>query len=389
MGRDGYVRVAYPGILFPFGHRCVLVNVTQREIKHRDTPVAYLWQRWFIIVRQPTRTYPPGDRDNPFGQVTVSPLVTPDIDKPPDGLQPFVPVRTGVPFPFTLTTVDRGGTVKSWPAPLVFVRVDNDGPRTFVRFPRERVGDVFACAADPGARASARGRATGQGRGYLRRGHAPDLRRGDELEERDLAPVPHRGAGGRAVDAAPRAAGTGGQPRLRAALSEGRASGAGARRQARARRAERRRADPRAEERARRRRLQQQVGGRAGGFVAPNLSVQGISRVLGAVGEKGNGPSPFDAGTFDPASFLSGAMPKLFGLFNLLELLDPGSLDEAPAFVSDALDTVTKLLTEAQRLKKALDDAQARLTQEVAQAAHGGAQAVAQHAKDELDARAP
>ncbi len=58
MGRDGYVRVAYPGFLFPFGHRCFLVKITEREIKHRDTPVAYLWQRWFIIVRQPTRTYP-------------------------------------------------------------------------------------------------------------------------------------------------------------------------------------------------------------------------------------------------------------------------------------------------------------------------------------------
>ena len=35
MGRDGYVRVAYPGILFPFGHRCFLVKITEREIKHR------------------------------------------------------------------------------------------------------------------------------------------------------------------------------------------------------------------------------------------------------------------------------------------------------------------------------------------------------------------
>ena len=108
MGRDGYVRVAYPGILFPFGHRCLLLKITEREIKHRDRPVAYLWQRFFIIVRQPTRTYP-GDLDDPFGQVTISPLVTPDIDRPPQDQQPFVPTRNGVPFPFTLTTLDRGG----------------------------------------------------------------------------------------------------------------------------------------------------------------------------------------------------------------------------------------------------------------------------------------
>ena len=96
---------------------------------------------------------------------------------------------------------------------------------------------------------------------------------------------------------------------------------------------------------------------RAGGFVAPNLSVRGISRALGAIGESGNAPSPFDAGTFDPASFLSGAMPKLFGLFDLLELLQAAGLDEAPAFVSDALAPITKLLTEAERLKSALAEA--------------------------------
>ena len=91
---------------------------------------------------------------------------------------------------------------------------------------------------------------------------------------------------------------------------------------------------------------------RSGGFVAPNLSVEGISRALGAIGESGNAPTAFDAGKFDPASFLSGAMPKLFGLFSLLELLDDAGFDEAPAFVSDALEPVTKLLTEAQRLRE-------------------------------------
>ena len=95
MGRDGYVRVAYPGILFPFGHRCYLVKITEREIKHRDTPVAYLWQRWFIVLRQPTRAYPPSDLDNPFGQVTISPLVTPDIDTPPEDSSRSCPPATG------------------------------------------------------------------------------------------------------------------------------------------------------------------------------------------------------------------------------------------------------------------------------------------------------
>ena len=164
MGRDGYVRVAYPGILFPFGHRCYLVKITEREIKHRDKPVAYLWQRWFIIVRQPTRTYPTTDRDDPFGQVTVSPLVTPDIDKPPEEQQPFVPTRNGVPFPFTLTTVDRGGETRSW-AGAPRVRAGGHARRAGVPVPRRgRVGDVLPGAPDPGPRADPRRRQAGQGR---------------------------------------------------------------------------------------------------------------------------------------------------------------------------------------------------------------------------------
>ncbi|NMR19069.1 hypothetical protein [Cellulomonas fimi] len=387
MGRDAYVRVAYPGLLFPFGHRCFLVKVTEREIKHRDDPVAYLWQRWFIILRQPTRTYPPTDRDNPFGQVTVSPLVTPDIDKPPEDQQPFVPTRNGVPFPFTLTTVDRGGGTRAWAAPLLFVQAGKDGPQTFVfhadvasaRYfpvraipgrgqtlavaPPVKAGDtsvevahlVFDGEIDTGAVTS---------RPFLTelRGVVPAMRHlAPQAPAVDLVlakPYLAHGLPTRAVDAAP-VPGTPNAGELVLALKS----------------------------------LPPAVdftsgSDRSGGFVAPNLSVQGVSRALGAVGVSGDAPTPFDAGAFDPASFLSGAMPKLFGLFSLLDLLDAAGLDEAPAFVSDALDAVTKLRTEALRLRAALDDAQARLAQEVASAAHAGAKAVAQRAEDELDARA-
>jgi hypothetical protein len=386
MGRDGYVRVVYPGFLFPFGHRCFLVEITEREIKHRDVPVAYLWKRWFIIVRQPTRTYPATDLDNPFGQVTISPLTTPDIDPPPTDQHPFVPSRSGVPFPFTLTTVDRGGETKTWPAPLVFVQAGKDGPQTFV-FHADEVPSRWLPVRQI------------QGRGQTLAVAKP-VKAGDTSIEvthllfdgtidaenvtsrpfltearaivpsmRHLAPQapavdlvfakPYLAAGlpDRALDAKP-VPGAPNAGELILALKSAPAA------------------------------VDFTSGSdRAGGFVAPNLSVQGISRALGAIGESGDTPSPFDAGTFDPASFLSGAMPKLFGLFSLLDLLKVAGFDEAPAFVSDALDAVTKLSTEARRLEAALDDAQARLTQEIADAAHGGAQAVAQHAKDALDAQ--
>lgn len=386
MGRDGYVRVAYPGILFPFGHRCFLVKITEREVKHRDKPVAYLWQRWFIIVRQPTRTYPPADRDNPFGQVTVSPLVTPDIDKPPENQQPFVPTRNGVPFPFTLTTVDRGGGTRSWAAPLVFVQAGKDGPQTFIfhaddasprYFPVRQIqgrGQELAVAAPVKAGDTSVevahlvfdgeiDQANVTSRPFLTEARAvvPAMRHlAPQAPAVDLVfakpyladGLPARGPDDKPVPGTPNAG------ELVLALKS----------------------PPAAVDFT-------SSSDRAGGFIAPNLSVKGISRALGAIGESGNAPSPFDAGTFDPASFLSGALPKLFGLFSLLDLLKAAAFDEAPAFVSDALDAVTRLLTEAQRLRNALDDAGTRLASEVTSAGHDGARAVAQHAKDQLDAR--
>ncbi len=392
MGRDGYVRVVYPGFLFPFGHRCFLVKVTEREIKHRDAPVAYLWQRWFIILRQPTRTYPPEDLDNPFGQVTVSPLVTPDIDKPPIGentptqdRHPFVPSRNGVPFPFTLTSVDRGGETRSWAAPLVFIQAGMREQQTILYHPEEASSRYFPVrqiqgrgqtlavakpvkAGDTSVEVAhlifdgAIDSANVTSRPFLTEARAivPSMRHlAPQAPAVDLVfakPYLSAGLPERLLDAKP-VPGVPNAGELILALKSAPAA------------------------------VDFTHGSdRSGGFVAPNLSVQGISRALGAIGESGDAPSAFDAGTFDPASFLSGAMPKLFGLFSLLDLLEVAGFDEAPAFVSDALKPVIKLLTEAQRLKSALDEAQARLAAEVAEAAHGGAAAVAQHAKDELDA---
>ncbi|MFD7160934.1 hypothetical protein ACFV9C_40565 [Kribbella sp. NPDC059898] len=385
MGRDAYVRVAYPGFLFPFGHRCFLVKITEREVKHRETPVAYLWQRWFIVLRQPTRGYPPTDRDNPFDQVTIGPLVTPDIDKPPEDQEPFVPTRSGVPFPFTLSTVDRGGQIRSWPAPLVFVQAGKHGQESYVFHPEDASPRYFPvrqiqgrgqtlAAAEPVAAGDTSVEVShlvfdGEidtvnvtSRPFLTemRAIVPSMRHlAPQAPAVDLVwakPYLASGLPVRALDAKP-IPGTPNAGELVLALKNAPAA------------------------------IDFSSGSdRAGGFVAPNLEVRGLSRVLGAVGVSGDAPSPFDAGTFDPKTFLAGALPKLFGLFSLLDLLKIAGFDEAPKFVSDALDPVRKLLTEAQQLAAGLDAAQARLADEVAQAAHAGARAVAQHAKDELDA---
>lgn len=85
-GRDQYARVVEAGYLFPFGHRAVLVTITERKLgfggagQVEGKPVAYLRQRKLIIVREPTKAYQ--HRDIPFRTATIKTLVTPNLDLP-------------------------------------------------------------------------------------------------------------------------------------------------------------------------------------------------------------------------------------------------------------------------------------------------------------------
>ena len=100
LGRDHYVRIVYEGHLFPFGHRASLVKITERKIRDvpladgSTTPLAYLVQRMFIVVRQPLRDYTVpevhsqlenGGRGLPFKNIRLTTLVTPDIANPLGG----------------------------------------------------------------------------------------------------------------------------------------------------------------------------------------------------------------------------------------------------------------------------------------------------------------
>ncbi len=94
MGREHYVRVMYRGYLFPFGHKCTLVKITERKFgkpETRGTYGAYMRQRMFVIVRQPemilddTNTlFEHEGREFPFKKVRIKTLVTPNIEKPTD-----------------------------------------------------------------------------------------------------------------------------------------------------------------------------------------------------------------------------------------------------------------------------------------------------------------
>jgi len=141
MARDHYVRVLYSGYLFPFGHRAVLVKVTERKFRYvedAETPghVAYLFQRRFILVRQPTRTY--GHRESPFRSVTIKTRVTPNLQDPTDPAskimnpneEVFWPrVLSGggfVDFPFHLEGTDWEGRTLEFNTPLIFVSKNVD-----------------------------------------------------------------------------------------------------------------------------------------------------------------------------------------------------------------------------------------------------------------------
>jgi hypothetical protein len=134
MGRDQYVRVVYRGYLYPYGHRAVLVKVTERKFFYREdvqTPglVAYLYQRKFIVVREPTRSY--GPRDLPLRTVTFKTRATPNlVDPAGNGISglgdkafwPQIDVGDGpIDFQFHLTGTDWDGKQVEWTAPLIFV----------------------------------------------------------------------------------------------------------------------------------------------------------------------------------------------------------------------------------------------------------------------------
>ena len=68
LGRDQYVRVVYPGYLFPFGHKTSLVKLTERKMKDAAPSVAGLYQRKFL-ARRPAAPVVRRHRNFPFDEL--------------------------------------------------------------------------------------------------------------------------------------------------------------------------------------------------------------------------------------------------------------------------------------------------------------------------------
>jgi hypothetical protein len=126
------VRVVRAGYLLPFGHRAVLVTITQRRFeqdsKRKDQTAAFLKTHQFIVVLEPSMAY---DRAVfPFKQVVCKTLVTPNILPGTLGNVPGNAFWVQVPdpgtggitdLPFHLEATDKDGQVVEFTAPLVFV----------------------------------------------------------------------------------------------------------------------------------------------------------------------------------------------------------------------------------------------------------------------------
>jgi hypothetical protein len=180
LGRDDFVRVMYPGFLFPFGHEAVLVKIAERKAQPASSGAfqghdgAYLRLRFFIVVRNPLRDYstspgvPFAGRGLPFGSVRMATLVTSnlnqmqpgqssfdplteidDSDGNPFGQDAFWPRAGSEDFLFHLVATDLAGAEVELTAPLIFVSnlVSNDQP--YDSPPVSPVEDVIAHYEQP------------------------------------------------------------------------------------------------------------------------------------------------------------------------------------------------------------------------------------------------
>jgi hypothetical protein len=124
LGRDQYVEVAYPGYLFPFGHSATLVKVTERKMKEAAPSLAALYQRKFLVIGEPRRVY--GDqRDLPFADVEIRPLVTPPLDDPGTSPMLFWPTVGGQPLMFEIRALDQEAQHVKLHMPLLWVAERN------------------------------------------------------------------------------------------------------------------------------------------------------------------------------------------------------------------------------------------------------------------------
>jgi hypothetical protein len=152
LGRDHYVKVVREGYLFPVGHRAALVKVTERKFD-ASTKAAVNKMRMYIVILEKEVLYKRNDPTNkfikfPFQAVKIENDYTPNINKPEqialneNNLNKIKAIKIGVdcpqkpgrsstynfyinvnskPFLFDITATDKEGNEHRIQMPLAFV----------------------------------------------------------------------------------------------------------------------------------------------------------------------------------------------------------------------------------------------------------------------------
>lgn len=375
LGRDQFVQVVYPGYVFPFGHACALVKVTERKIDKDKDPQAYLYQRKFLVFGEPVRSY--DQRDLPFKEVRILPLQTPTIRDPLAADTPhtaetsggwfnlgiardqlFWPVLLGetAKFRFTLDALDQAGRRVRFRAPLLFVAAhlgaSLPGIEPPISIEQLYISSIYQ--QDPTVAGEGQPVAFAQPRvegdttlevSQLR--FAGDAADPGELNARPrlaeatvVVPTMRQLAQAQALKM------TYAQVYLKHGFTPGKNKNEG-----------------QVFATFNSGKVVYENTERSGALVAPNFPVQGLSRKLGAVGEI----DKVAAGAFSRDDFFAALdaseMPKLFGIVELKDLLasDDLGLDRAPRFITELLDVPRALLIDLPRLTDAVNEGIARL----------------------------
>jgi hypothetical protein len=393
MGRDQYVRVVYPGYLYPFGHQAALVKVTERKMKDPTGSVAGLYQRMFLVIGERSRTYQ--DRRFPFERVDIRPLVTPPLKRPgtvqSDSQETmFWPVVGGSRFPFVIDAVDHEHQPVRLHMPLIWVN-EAFGAQPDRAFVDQQYADDRdrAVAAD------------GQNIAFVPNAGGPDTHLATEtvffLGQAGFGEsTPRMSAATVVVPAVQQLSATAALPIRYFQPYVDQGFGAADTGQVWAEVVQGPPAPSPAPDPSVTDLPQMRFGAapaaappgtpapsgsdRSGGFLAPDLPIRALSRDTGPIGDVASSVS----GTIDPVAFLSGALPKLFGLIPLDELVSAVAGDlQIPQVVTETLGRIEQFVTDAQRLIDLAEDArtQAQALVDRAQDKSNALQAKAQDAK--------
>ncbi|HEY4792549.1 MAG TPA: hypothetical protein VII18_00645 [Mycobacterium sp.] len=151
LGRDQYVRVVRRGHLFPWGHACAWVQVSERRFDGTVDNTARLFETEYVVVAQPVDDYarlvasPAGGRDLPFTRLEVVTLTTPPLQTFETAViagdetsgSAWIALPDNSPFQFQFRGYDRDvsaapdGNPIHFAAPAIFI--GGIGPSALVR----------------------------------------------------------------------------------------------------------------------------------------------------------------------------------------------------------------------------------------------------------------